>query len=80
MKLPRDLSGNELIKGLRRVGYEMSRQKGDHVYMTTQANGEHHVSVPLHNPLKIGTLANILDSVSTHLQMTREQLLRSMKI
>ena len=53
MKLPRDLYGTELVKGLRRVGYIESRQKGDHVYMTTQMGGEHHVAVPLHKPLKV---------------------------
>jgi predicted RNA binding protein YcfA (HicA-like mRNA interferase family) len=79
MKLPRDISGSELVRGLRRVGYEISRQRGDHVYMTTQQNGEHHVTVPQHKPVKIGTLAGILDSVASHLRMTREELLEAMK-
>jgi predicted RNA binding protein YcfA (HicA-like mRNA interferase family) len=80
MKLPRDLNGDEVVKGLRRVGYEATRQKGDHVYMTTRRNGEHHVTVPLHKPLKVGTLAAILDSVAAHLGIAREVLLREMKI
>jgi predicted RNA binding protein YcfA (HicA-like mRNA interferase family) len=80
MKLPRDLSGDDLVKGLRRVGYELSRQKGDHVYMTTTQNGEHHVTIPLHNPVRIGTLASILDAVAAHLRMDRFELLRQMRI
>jgi predicted RNA binding protein YcfA (HicA-like mRNA interferase family) len=80
MKLPRDISGDALVKGLKRVGYEVSRQKGDHVYMTTQENGEHHVSVPLHNPIKTGTLSAILGSVAAHLKMDRDGLIRAMKI
>jgi predicted RNA binding protein YcfA (HicA-like mRNA interferase family) len=80
MKLPRDLSGDEVVKGLRRVGYESTRQTGDHVYMTTHNNGEHHVSVPLHNPIKVGTLSTILGAVAAHLRMSRDQLLRAMKV
>ena len=80
MKLPRDLFGSELVKGLRRVGYHDTRQTGDHVYMTTRQKGEHHVSVPLHKPLKVGTLSEILTSVSTHLEISREQLLHMMKL
>jgi predicted RNA binding protein YcfA (HicA-like mRNA interferase family) len=63
MKLPRDVSGSDLVKGLRRVGYEVTRQKGDHVYMTTQVHGEHHVVIPMHNPVKVGTFAAIPGSV-----------------
>jgi predicted RNA binding protein YcfA (HicA-like mRNA interferase family) len=80
MKLPRNVSGDDLVKGLRRVGYETRRQVGDHVRMTTQENGEHHVSVPLHNPLKVGTLSAILMSVASHLRLSREQLLHLMKV
>ena len=80
MKLPRDVSGDDLVKGLRRVGYEFTRQKGDHVYMTTQLRGEHHVAVPMHNPIKVGTFAAILAAVASHLAMDRDTLLREMKI
>ena len=80
MKLPRNVTGDQIVRGLQRVGYERTRQKGDHVYVTTQQNGEHHVSVPLHNPVKIGTLANILGSVSSHLQVDRDELIRLMKL
>jgi predicted RNA binding protein YcfA (HicA-like mRNA interferase family) len=80
MKLPRDLSGSEIVGGLLRVGYEATRQKGDHVYMTTQQGGEHHVSVPLHKPVKAGTLASILGAVAAHLQLSRDELLRRMKV
>lgn len=80
MKLPRDVSGDELVKGLQRVGYQVTRQKADHVYMTTQTRGEHHVSVPLHKPVKIGTFATIVTSVAAHLRIDRDQLLRLMKL
>ena len=42
MKLPRNLNGVDLQKALRRLGYEATRQRGSHVRITTQVNGEHH--------------------------------------
>lgn len=80
MKLPRNVAGEDLIKGLRRVGYEVSRQRGSHAQMTTRDKGEHHVTVPLHNPVRIGTLASILDSVASHLQMDRQSLIEAMDL
>ncbi len=80
MKLPRDIGGAELVKGLERLGYHQTRQRGDHVCMITQVNGEHHVTIPLHRPIRVGTLAAILASVTGHLQETREALLKRMKL
>ena len=80
MKMPRDVNGGEIVSGLRRVGYFELRQKGSHVYMETQINGEHHVAVPLHDPVKPGTLSSILASVAGHLRLGRDELLRRMKL
>ncbi len=60
MKLPRNLSGFDLVKRLKVLGYEVSHQTGSHIRLTTQENGEHHVTIPAHKPLKIGTLNSIL--------------------
>lgn len=46
MKLPRDLSSDELVKALARLGYEVNRQAGSHIRLTTQRDGEHHVTIP----------------------------------
>jgi len=47
MRLPRDLSASDLEKALRRVfGYEANRQRGSHRRLTTQAGGEHHLTLP----------------------------------
>lgn len=78
MRFPRDLGGAELIAALQRVGYEVTRQKGSHVRLTTQRNGEHHVTIPLHRPLRVGTLAGIIADVAEHLEIDREQLLRQL--
>ncbi|MEW6688595.1 MAG: type II toxin-antitoxin system HicA family toxin [Pseudomonadota bacterium] len=75
MKLPRDLSGAELIRALGRVGYRVTRQSGSHVRLTTDSPSQHHVTVPLHDQLKIGTLAAILGDVANHLKVSRDQLL-----
>ncbi|WP_233153837.1 type II toxin-antitoxin system HicA family toxin [Scytonema sp. HK-05] len=56
MKLPRDLSSRELVKALARLGYEVSHQTGSQIRLTTLRNGEHHVTVPAHDPIKIGHL------------------------
>jgi len=74
MKLPRDLSGAELVRALGRVGYRVTRQTGSHARLTTESPSQHHVTVPLHDPLKIGTVAAILNDVAGHLKITRDQL------
>jgi len=64
MKLPRDLAGGELIKALANLGYCVTRQTGSHVRLTTQINGEHHITIPNHSTLKIGTLAAIFSEIA----------------
>lgn len=78
MKIPRDLSGSELIKRLKKLGYMPTRQSGSHVRLTTTQNGEHHITIPNHDILKIGTLASILSDVANHFGMTKEQLLEEL--
>jgi predicted RNA binding protein YcfA (HicA-like mRNA interferase family) len=51
MKLPRDLSGENLVKLLSRFEYAVDRQTGSHIRLTTQVNGEHYVTIPAHDPL-----------------------------
>ncbi|MGO8700900.1 MAG: type II toxin-antitoxin system HicA family toxin [Limisphaerales bacterium] len=76
MKLPRDLSGADLVKALRRVGYEPTRQTGSHIRIATSERGPHHVTIPAHSPLKVGTLSGILGDVAAHLEISREELVR----
>ncbi|MGC3990708.1 MAG: type II toxin-antitoxin system HicA family toxin [Chthoniobacteraceae bacterium] len=76
MKLPRDVSATQLIKALRKLGYEVSRQRGSHIRITTQRDGEHHEVVPNHSPLKPGTFSSILKGVALHHGMTPDALLQ----
>ncbi|HEY9831385.1 MAG TPA: type II toxin-antitoxin system HicA family toxin [Stenomitos sp.] len=75
MKLPRDLSGEALAKALEKLGYTVDRQTGSHIRLTTQENGEHHITIPNHSPIKIGTLSAILRDIENHFDATREELL-----
>lgn len=74
MRLPRDLSGKDLAKALEPAGYRVTRQSGSHLRLTTTDHGEHHVTVPNHDALRVGTLSRILTAVAAHLETTRDGL------
>jgi len=75
MKLPRDVSGSELAKKLSAFGYKVTRQIGSHLRLTTQQNGQHHITVPNHDSLRVGTLSGILNDIANHLEVPREELI-----
>jgi len=75
MKLPRDLSGADLVKALGRIGYCITRQTGSHIRLTLDSPTQHHVTIPAHDPLKLGTLAAILGDVAAHQEISRDVLL-----
>lgn len=74
MRLPRDLSAQDLIKALRPLGYEPTRQSGSHIRLTTREKGEHHITIPNHDPLRLGTLNALLNDVATHHGISRAEL------
>ena len=74
MKLPRDLSGRELAKAAGILGYEITRQTGSHIRLTTTRNGEHHLTIPAHDVLKVGTLAAILGNIAAHFEISRDEV------
>jgi len=78
MKIPRDISGSKLIKKLKKYGYEKTRQTGSHIRLTTQENGEHHITIPKHNPLRVGTISGILSEVANHLNKTKDEILKEL--
>ncbi|MEM1309808.1 MAG: type II toxin-antitoxin system HicA family toxin, partial [Cyanobacteria bacterium P01_H01_bin.153] len=49
---------------------------GSHIRLTTQEKGEHHVTIPNHSPLKIGTLNAILKHIANHFQISRDDLIK----
>jgi predicted RNA binding protein YcfA (HicA-like mRNA interferase family) len=80
MKLPRDVSGSDLIKALKALGYVPTRQSGSHIRISTTENGAHHLTIPNHDPVKLGTLASILDDVATHHKISRSELLLRLRL
>jgi len=75
VKLPRNISGEELTKLLNRYGYDISRQTGSHIRLTSTLKGtEHHITIPRHKPLKVGTLNSILNDVANYLEIDRNVL------
>jgi predicted RNA binding protein YcfA (HicA-like mRNA interferase family) len=53
----------------------VTRQTGSHLRLTTERQGEHHITIPRHAALKTGTLAGILSDVARHHGMDRSVLL-----
>jgi len=80
MRLPRDVSGAELAKALKVSGYRITRQTSSHLRLTTSENGSHHVTIPNHSPLRIGTFAAILDDIANHFKISRQELLLKIKL
>lgn len=74
MRLPRDVSGQDLAQALATLGYQITRQTGSHLRLTTEQSGQHHITIPRHDPLRVGTLASILQDVAQHFGWTRQQV------
>jgi predicted RNA binding protein YcfA (HicA-like mRNA interferase family) len=79
MKLPRDLSGADLVAALCRAwGYVKVHQVGSHVALETNDPSHQRIVVPLHDPLRVGTLNAILRAVARHKGARREDVLQSL--
>lgn len=76
MRLPRDLTGTQMVRALTKLGYSATRQTGSHVRLTCESPVQHHVTVPKHDPLRIGTLAAVLTAVADAHGLTRDELLQ----
>ncbi len=75
MKLPRNISAADLVKVLSRLGYSVVRRRSSHIRLTTQQNGEHHITIPDHDPVKVGALNGILGDVAGHFGLSRDDLI-----
>jgi predicted RNA binding protein YcfA (HicA-like mRNA interferase family) len=78
MKLPRDVSGAELAKLLATLGYRVTRQSGSHIRLTCEEPTQHHVTIPNHADLRVGTLAGILADVAANRGVSRDELVQSL--
>lgn len=75
MRIPRNITGFQLTKVLKILGYSVTRQVGSHMRLTTSKDGQHHITIPNHNPIKIGTLSAILGRIAEHHQITKSDLI-----
>ena len=76
MRLPRDLSADELVAALKALGYQVTRQTGSYLRRpTTRQHDEHHLTIPQHHPLRVGTLRSILTDVASHFGMHRDEVM-----
>jgi predicted RNA binding protein YcfA (HicA-like mRNA interferase family) len=75
-RLPRNISGKQLVNSLKVLGYEPTRQSGSHIRITTQKNGVHNMTIPDHDSLRVGTLSKILNDLSAHHNLSRNDLLK----
>ena len=78
MKTPRDISGKEMIKALKIFKYEVVRQNGSHIMVTSLLSNEHHLAIPNHNPIKTGTLNSIISSVANRFNLSKEEVIKKL--
>lgn len=75
-KLPQ-VSGQELVRFLERLGYQIIRQKGSHIRLRrTTSVGEHNITVPDHKVVAKGTLNDIMTKVSLWNNISKDDLIK----
>ena len=65
MKVPRDVNGADAVKALCRLGFEVRRQTGSHLIMR---KGGRTVVVPMHKPIKPGTLSGLIEQAGVSIE------------
>ena len=75
-KLPQ-VSGQDMVRFLEKLGYEIMRQKGSHIRLRKiTIVGEHNITVPSHKIIAKGTLNDILTRVSLWNNINKEELIK----
>ena len=78
-KLP-VISGRDLIKFLKKLGYEIVRQRGSHIRLRKETEyGIHNLTIPYHDEIAKGTLNAILNDVSKWNNIPKEELIKRLK-
>jgi predicted RNA binding protein YcfA (HicA-like mRNA interferase family) len=65
VKLPRDVSGSEAVRALKRLGFVFDDQRGSHIRMS---KGSIRITVPNHNPILPKTLQSMLRQAGVSLE------------
>jgi predicted RNA binding protein YcfA (HicA-like mRNA interferase family) len=71
MKLPRDLSGEEVCRALKRLSFDFVRQTGSHRHYV---KGSLHPCVPMHRVIKPKTLQSILKQAEISIEELLDNL------
>ncbi len=75
-KLPQ-ISGQDLVQVLRKLGYDVVRQRGSHIRLSkTTTFGEHSVTVPEHKTIARGTLNDIITKVGLWNNLSKDDLIK----
>jgi len=78
-KLPQ-VSGNDIVKLLQHLGYQVVRQRGSHIRLRKVTPvGEHNITVSAHRVLAKGTLNDILTRVSLWNNIPKKDLIDRVK-
>jgi predicted RNA binding protein YcfA (HicA-like mRNA interferase family) len=78
-KLPQ-VSGNDIVKLLQRLGYQIIRQRGSHIRLRKVTSlGEHNITVSAHKVLAKGTLNDILSRVSLWNNIPKKDLIEKLR-
>jgi predicted RNA binding protein YcfA (HicA-like mRNA interferase family) len=78
VKIPRDLNGADLAKRLAVYGYSVTRQSGSHMRLSRQtADGQQHLTIPAHKPMRVGTLRQILKDVASQSGVSLEEVVQA---
>ena len=79
MKISRDISSDNIIQLLKKYDYKITRQTGSHIRLTSNLKGiEHHITIPGHKDLKVGTINSILNDISKYLEIDKEILIKNL--
>jgi predicted RNA binding protein YcfA (HicA-like mRNA interferase family) len=79
MKLPRDLSGEDLVAALcKHWGYVKVNQVGSHVVLQTEEPIHHRIAVPAHKAVRVGTLNSILREIANAKGVPRDQIVSTL--
>ncbi len=78
-KLPQ-VSGQQLVKILERLGYQVIRQRGSHIRMRkVTTSGEHNITIPNHKSIAKGTLSDIITKASLWNNMSKDELINMLE-
>ena len=78
-KIPRNVSGRQMVKLLEKYDYYVAKKRGSHIRLISHFKGsEHKITIPDHKQIKIGTLNNILKDIGNYLKISKEDLINDL--